>query len=615
MPWNGAPGGLVYVEEIQFFDDMEDPAASEMKWLTMDGSPTGDLWHITGMHQPYSGVQKWWCGDEKSWSSYGKSLYQDFFGEAGSGPNAPNFESVRYMSDPYMYRSGMEDNLTLTLDLSDKYQATLEYYEQYDFDDTDDFGLVYVSNDGITWTEVGGTATLVSGGWVLKRIDLTPFVPGTVYIRWSFVSGMPGLPAGWVVNDEGDMAGDSWELSPPGDGRLSQYAAKMPPNQYDASDTSPYQDEWLESPVFTYPDWEWMWGGEFAPSPWNESVLTYWIMENLPWAFARWYDIEVYIKWNYKDWQLIDSIAPGVLVPGTWTMRTVILDDTDYTIQESGGAMQVQLAWRVRNWNGEDPIIFLDDVMFTGFNFDLDAWFATFNPMATYGVYTPIAEDFETTSIGWELDDIVVKAKPDCFAPVTTAILNPPVPDGCNDYFTSPVTITLDASDNREGPAIPEPVIYYSIDGGTYKTYTGPLTISLDGEHTIAYYAVDAVGNEEEAQTVSFKIDATAPTATINAPQSGYIYLFGRELFANPLGGTIIIGGITFQASASDATSGIDYVRFEVDGMTYDRASSPYEIFWHKFDLLPASYTLTVTAEDEACNEGAAATLSFTHWL
>ena len=157
--------------------------------------------------------------------------------------------------------------------------------------------------------------------------------------------------------------------------------------------------------------------------------------------------------------------------------------------------------------------------------------------------------------------------------------------------------------------------IYYSIDGGAYKKYTAPFTIDVDGEHTITYYAVDEVGNPSETGSVSFKLDHTAPTASINVPQSGYIYFMGRELFANPLGGTIIIGGITFQATASDATSGLDYVTFAVDGMTYEKATSPYEIYWHKFDFLPTKYTLTVSAYDVAGNKASDATIDFTHWL
>jgi hypothetical protein len=89
----------------------------------------------------------------------------------------------------------------------------------------------------------------------------------------------------------------------------------------------------------------------------------------------------------------------------------------------------------------------------------------------------------------------------------------------------------------------------------------------------------------------------------------------GRELFANPLGGTIILGGLEFQAQANDALSGVKYVSFEINGYTYDDASSPYAIWWHKFDLLPTSYTLTVSATDEACNKGASSTVDFTHWL
>ena len=216
------------------------------------------------------------------------------------------------------------------------------------------------------------------------------------------------------------------------------------------------------------------------------------------------------------------------------------------------------------------------------------------------------------TATGWFIDDINITCKVDATAPVTTCILNPPSPDGCNGWYVSPVEVTLEAVDDKEVAAI-----YYSIDGGPEKVYTAPFTINVDGEHTIAYYAVDHVGNTEPTKTVSFKIDSTAPTATITYPQSGYIYLFGRELFANPLGGTLIIGGIKFQASASDTGgSELDYVAFDIDGYSYEKAApGPYEVWWHKFDLLPASYTLKVYAYDYACNKGTESTLTFTHWL
>jgi len=218
--------------------------------------------------------------------------------------------------------------------------------------------------------------------------------------------------------------------------------------------------------------------------------------------------------------------------------------------------------------------------------------------------------DHTGTDYGWLVDNVAVWGYVDYKIPTVEATLDPATPDGNFGWYRTPVTVTLTASDNVEVAAI-----YYSIDGGAYKKYTAPFTIDVDGEHTITYYAVDEVGNPSETGSVSFKLDHTAPTASINVPQSGYIYFMGRELFANPLGGTIIIGGITFQATASDATSGLDYVTFAVDGMTYEKATSPYEIYWHKFDFLPTKYTLTVSAYDIAGNKASDATVDFTHWL
>lgn len=214
------------------------------------------------------------------------------------------------------------------------------------------------------------------------------------------------------------------------------------------------------------------------------------------------------------------------------------------------------------------------------------------------------------TDYGWLIDNVGIIGKVDYKEPTIACAIDPATPNGNNGWYTSGVTFTATATDN-----VDVDTIYYRIDGGAWKVYTGPITISVDGEHTVEAYAVDEVGNPSEICIKTFKIDATAPTVTITAPQSGYIYFMGRELFANPLGGTIIIGGIEFSASASDAMSGVDYVTFEVDGMTYEKAVSPYSIWWHKFDLLPTSYTLTVSAYDEAGNKASDATLSFTHWL
>jgi hypothetical protein len=216
------------------------------------------------------------------------------------------------------------------------------------------------------------------------------------------------------------------------------------------------------------------------------------------------------------------------------------------------------------------------------------------------------------TDVGteWAIRNFNVQGKIDLINPTVDASLSPASPNGDNGWYTSPVTVTIMGYDNRKVETI-----YYRIDGGTWKVYTSPITISVDGAHTVDYYCVDDVGNPSDIGSVSFKIDSTNPTASITAPQAGYIYLMGRELFANPLGGTIIIGGFNFAASASDGGSGLDHVSFELDGYTYDDTSSPYEIWWHKFDLMPTQYTLTVASYDLAGNKSPDATLNFRHWL
>jgi hypothetical protein len=218
--------------------------------------------------------------------------------------------------------------------------------------------------------------------------------------------------------------------------------------------------------------------------------------------------------------------------------------------------------------------------------------------------------DSSGTSYGWLIDDPMVQGKIDYHNPTVVCSASPATPDGCGGWYKSAVTCTVVATDNVEVAEVK-----YRIDGGAWKTYSTPIPINVDGTHTFEAQAFDEVGNPSDICILTFKIDATAPTSSITVPQAGYIYFMGRELFANPLGGTIILGGLEFQAQANDALSGVKYVSFEINGYTYDDASSPYAIWWHKFDLLPTSYTLTVSATDEACNKGASSTVDFTHWL
>jgi hypothetical protein len=204
----------------------------------------------------------------------------------------------------------------------------------------------------------------------------------------------------------------------------------------------------------------------------------------------------------------------------------------------------------------------------------------------------------DATYFGWMVDNFKIGGKVDFTAPTASHTISPAAPNGNNGWYTSDVTITLNAEDN-----IKVDKIYYRIDGGSWLTYTSPITIGIEGEHTIEYYAVDTVGNVGTIGTVSFKIDKTAPTASINVPQAGYIYFFGRELMPRIIfkDKALIIGGLVAEATGSDATSGLYVLKFNEDGTTFaEDTTSPFQAPL-PFSMF-GSHELTVTAVDFAGN-------------
>lgn len=87
-------------------------------------------------------------------------------------------------------------------------------------------------------------------------------------------------------------------------------------------------------------------------------------------------------------------------------------------------------------------------------------------------------------------------------------------------WFRSDVEVTLIAEDNPNGTGVAK--TEYSLDHGPWLTYDGArkIGITTEGTHTLQYYSTDAVGNNEEAQSLTLNIDKTAPEATIGVDLS-----------------------------------------------------------------------------------------------
>ena len=126
---------------------------------------------------------------------------------------------------------------------------------------------------------------------------------------------------------------------------------------------------------------------------------------------------------------------------------------------------------------------------------------------------------------------------------------------GQNGWYVSPVEVRLHAEDGSTGHARVEVrEIRYRYDGGGWQTYNGDdisFTVSTNGTHTVEYYAVDNVGNTESSHSVTFKIDATPPTAPGAATEAhGAVSGQWQKDWPDP--------DFTW-GPASDATSGVSH--------------------------------------------------------
>jgi hypothetical protein len=157
----------------------------------------------------------------------------------------------------------------------------------------------------------------------------------------------------------------------------------------------------------------------------------------------------------------------------------------------------------------------------------------------------------------------------DVTPPTTAASL---APAAVNGWYRNP-TVTLTASDAGSGVDRSD----YRLDGGAWTTYAAPFPVTGDGEHTLDYRSTDVAGNAETAQSLTFAVDATAPTITIATPAEGGSYLLGSNVSA--------------AYRCADATSALDSCTGPVpDGQPLDTSTV-------------GAHTFTVAARDRAGNE------------
>ena len=117
----------------------------------------------------------------------------------------------------------------------------------------------------------------------------------------------------------------------------------------------------------------------------------------------------------------------------------------------------------------------------------------------------------------------------DTVAPTTAAQVTGT--SGTNGWYTSSVSVVLNATDNAGGSGVKQ--LTYSADGDQTIMSTAvsgsraSVNITTEGTTTISAYAQDHAGSVERAKTVTVKVDKTAPKISASATAGGSAYTAG----------------------------------------------------------------------------------------
>jgi len=204
----------------------------------------------------------------------------------------------------------------------------------------------------------------------------------------------------------------------------------------------------------------------------------------------------------------------------------------------------------------------------------------TFSELGVYGLYVtiPLGTDDKPSN-----NQKIIGIGSDGTAPVSTHSVSPITPNGNNGWYVSDPTITLTATDDMSGVGS----IMYSIDGATPVPYSAPFKITTNGNHTITFYAVDKVGNQETpSHSFVIGLDKDQPNIILN-----------KE---------VLINKIRYTAVVSDNTSQIEKVEFWIGPYLQYTAVAPGPYQWVLTPIPHANMTITAKVFDKAGNTNSA---------
>lgn len=176
----------------------------------------------------------------------------------------------------------------------------------------------------------------------------------------------------------------------------------------------------------------------------------------------------------------------------------------------------------------------------------------------------------------------------DITPPVTNISFDPAEPNGCNGWYISNVTITLNATDDISGVN----ATYYRINETDWNEYISPFIISEEGENIlIEFYSIDNAGNIETVKSSTLDIDKTPPKGTFEFKI--------RKI-------SCCKWEITFYIDITNETSGIERTEFYLNGVLQETVTGPGPTYgWTVIIYLfhrPPKIEIKIVIYDMACN-------------
>ena len=353
------------------------------------------------------------------------------------------------------------------------------------------------STDGTTWTNMGGTGPLKTGGKIglLAAGDLDAQNKTAAFDYFRVTPDAGGVKP--APNDEFDGAaidGCRWDkIHGWNSNRIKLIDGKLRINTFDAdisgSNNGPIENLLLQTP----PTGDWT-----AETKMTAPLGDAWQLA----GFMLFSDVDHYVKFDvvadndpgaakvrrvelrYENGGNLtgpggQDIAPPASATDTWWLRLTKKGNTYTGAISADGTTWVQAPGSV-TVALNNPAIGL----------------MAFGPAQA----APIDVDFEYFKVG----------SADTEAPTTTHTLSPV--DGSNGWHVTNPTLTL----ATEAGATTE----YKVGDGAWTPYTAPVV--LESSATVSYRSQDAAGNVEEAKTVTVKVDKVAPVTTATStPAAG----------------------------------------------------------------------------------------------